>query len=309
MGWTEEGQYERFIQSKSGVDSDTIKIIDLHKNPTYNITESIIIWNGENYQGWTTSGQYERTLTSSAGCDSIVTTNLRVDSLHHVENISICEGEDYLGWISSGQYQRILESVSGIDSTIITNLWVQPSKKSTEYIVIKEGNNYKGWIESGEYKSVLTTTNGCDSTVTTILIVQQDSVEIAQQDSAESVNSYLNWSESGRYRRNDNLQKKSDFITFDNFEEDSIIKSSNIITENDFRLYPNPARSHIIVDYLHYPKLTTRIELIDSNGRKLFEKIAESTSNTINLHSFPSGLYYIRTINAQWNAVKKFMIE
>ena len=89
--WTTTGQYQRTLTGISGADS--IVTTNLTVNPVYNITEDIIILEGESYLGWTESGQYKRTLTSVSGCDSIITTNLTVKQLKN-QSIELEEGRN-----------------------------------------------------------------------------------------------------------------------------------------------------------------------------------------------------------------------
>jgi hypothetical protein len=74
---TTTGEYFETYKSSKGCDS--IATLHLNVNPTYNVTEDIIISNIDNYHGWTENGTYQRYLKSITGCDSIVTTNLIVE--------------------------------------------------------------------------------------------------------------------------------------------------------------------------------------------------------------------------------------
>jgi hypothetical protein len=78
---------------------------------------------------------------------------------------------------------------------------------------------------------------------------------------------------------------------------------------NDFILYPNPAKSFINVDYSDMPELGTTIEIFDSNGRTLYKKPAESTSNRIEIGQLSDGVYYIRSIGHQKCNVKKLIVK
>jgi hypothetical protein len=78
---------------------------------------------------------------------------------------------------------------------------------------------------------------------------------------------------------------------------------------NDFKLYPNPANTFVNVDYSDMPELGTTIEIIDSNGRTLYKKPAESISNRIEITHLPVGLYFIRSISHQKYNVKKLIVK
>jgi hypothetical protein len=82
----------------------------------------------------------------------------------------------------------------------------------------------------------------------------------------------------------------------------------NSVKTNDFKLFPNPAKSFINVDYSGLPEPGTTIEIIDSSGRTLNKIEAESTSNRIDISQLPNGLYYIKSNNPKWRMTKKLII-
>jgi hypothetical protein len=89
----------------------------------------------------------------------------------------------------------------------------------------------------------------------------------------------------------------------------SVEKSVHLLEVNDFKLFPNPANSFVNVDYSDMPELGTTIEIIDGNGRTLYLKPAESTSNRIEISHLPVGLYFIRSISQQKYNVKKLIVK
>jgi hypothetical protein len=89
----------------------------------------------------------------------------------------------------------------------------------------------------------------------------------------------------------------------------SLENSTDSQEANDFSLYPNPAKSFINVDYSDMPELGTTIEIFDSNGRTLYKKPAESTSNRIEIGQLPDGVYYIRSIGHKNYNVKKLIVK
>ncbi|MGM0532270.1 MAG: LamG-like jellyroll fold domain-containing protein [Bacteroidota bacterium] len=198
--------------------------------------------------------------------------------IYKSENISICEGEEYMGWTESGEYERILQSESGADSIVTTNLWVNPVNYITEDITIYKGETYEGWNKTGEYERVLESVAGCDSIVTTNLTV-------------------LN----GNSKKEADNVKSSGITTYNS--------TINSISENDFLLYPNPARSFINVDYSFQPEGNTRIQIMDANGRAVLIQPAESVSNRIDINQLSSGLYYLRSVSSGMQKVKKFIIK
>jgi parallel beta-helix repeat protein len=85
--------------------------------------------------------------------------------------------------------------------------------------------------------------------------------------------------------------------------------SENSIYINDFRLYPNPANSVINVDFSEIPERGTMIEIIDSYGRTIYKKLAETLSNKIDIGNIPVGIYFVRSANENNSVVKKLIIK
>jgi len=85
--------------------------------------------------------------------------------------------------------------------------------------------------------------------------------------------------------------------------------SNQLFAENDFKLYPNPAKSFIYVDYTYLPEKGTTIEIIDGKGKKVFEHLQVSLSNKIDINQFTSGIYFIRSIYNQKYNVKKLIVQ
>jgi hypothetical protein len=102
--------------------------------------------------------------------------------------------------------------------------------------------------------------------------------------------------------------------TFDEYENNKIndfsVENSILPSQaNDFKLYPNPAKSFINVDYSDMPEQGTTIEIIDSNGRTVYKMLAESTSNRIEISQLPVGLYLIKSTNKKGKNVTKLIIN
>jgi parallel beta-helix repeat protein len=85
--------------------------------------------------------------------------------------------------------------------------------------------------------------------------------------------------------------------------------SVNPLKKHDFKLYPNPANSFVNLDYVVIPDIETRINIIDGSGRTILNRLVDSSSNRIDISQFSSGLYYVKSINQQWNTTKKLIIK
>ncbi len=93
-------------------------------------------------------------------------------------------------------------------------------------------------------------------------------------------------------------------------DNDGAVKYSNIITfsnqsNNHFSVYPNPAKDVFTITHKKFatPQI---LQIFTSNGSKVISKqIAAGTSNTIvNIGSIPSGIYWVRILDAKMQQVK-----
>ena len=284
LGWNTTGEYKRTLTAASGVDS--IVTTKLEVNPVYRITEDITIPPDSSYNGWTNPDEYTRTLTSVTGCDSIVTTHLFFSPYYYEEEIYICGGGSYEGWTETGEYKRSFKTESGKDSIVTTHLWINPMDTVFEDKTILENENYLGWNETGQYQRVLTSVEGCDSIVVVNLTVEKIPEKNPNEPLADPNNPYFEWSASKKYQR-----------------------EYNPVISYDFKMYPNPAKNFIYVDYTYKPNLETKIELLNDRGKTLFIKPANSALNKIPIYQYPSGMYFVRSLNSQNEYVKKLIIE
>ncbi|MHC1706010.1 MAG: T9SS type A sorting domain-containing protein [Bacteroidales bacterium] len=85
-------------------------------------------------------------------------------------------------------------------------------------------------------------------------------------------------------------------------EGGSVIKSQNIILENDnsphLSIYPNPATNYVQVISDHIIKGEIHIQFFDLLGEKVFEKSIklESQSASVDIKNCPAGVYFIKCI-------------
>ena len=182
---TEQGRYERLFTTVGGCDS--IKVLNLRVNNSYNDTITARICSGEIYNDFGFSvdapGFHTRQYHTIYGCDSIVTLNLSVtDKITDTIKAVICEGETYaennFNASQTGEYVRELQTIYGCDSIIILSLNVAPVYQDTIYKIIKDGEVYdkNGFFETeqGIYAQYLSTEYGCDSIVVLSLEVDRD---------------------------------------------------------------------------------------------------------------------------------------
>ncbi len=180
---TTAGTYTEVFSSVNGCDS--IIVLTLNVNPTYNETDVATICLGDSFmfgtQTLTASGTYTELFSSISGCDSVVVLTLNVTtSITTNQFAEICQGDTYTfgasNLTSGGTYTQIFTSVAGCDSIVNLTLNVLPSITVTESAEICEGQIYTfpdgtTGTTTEAHISVLTGANGCDSTVITALTV------------------------------------------------------------------------------------------------------------------------------------------
>ena len=173
-------------------------------NPTYNISESVSICQGEPYNfpdgtSGTTAQIYTSSLTTAAGCDSIIVTTLSVDPIYNTsESVTICQGDPYnfpdgTPGTTTQVYTSSLTTVAGCDSIITTSLLVNPTYNTAQSATICQGDTYTfpdgtAGTTTQVYTSMLNTAAGCDSIIVTSLSVvnaynSTESAAICQGDS------------------------------------------------------------------------------------------------------------------------------
>jgi hypothetical protein len=183
------------------------------------------------------------------------------------------------------------ETTTTSEQVITTVLTVNPVQYSTENITINEGENYLGWTVSGEYQRNLVAATGCDSIVTTVLDVQKT---IVNNNAETSEGSTDTWSSD----KAGNLTTSESIFDIKNFE-----------VQNEFKMYPNPAKSYVNIDYTSIPEIGTTIEIMDGNGRTVVSQQAESNLNRIDTNRLTPGMYYVRSTKDSHVNVKKLIVE
>ena len=95
-----------------------------------------------------------------------------------------------------------------------------------------------------------------------------------------------------------------------NFEINTSLSQFN---ENDFEIFPNPARNYIrIITDKKTSEFINRIEIVDLHGKVLLsEPVNNKTLMQINIHEMHSGIYIIRLMSkgSIWIARKIIIIE
>jgi len=93
------------------------------------------------------------------------------------------------------------------------------------------------------------------------------------------------------------------------FEEwsSSLIQLSKDILLNDITMYPNPATSNVNLQFSALPELDTEIILTDLAGKILQVRNVQSTLESIDVQSYPSGIYLVNVVYGNTSKVFKLV--
>ena len=173
---TQPGVYPDTLQTSLGCDS--VIILNLTVNPTYNIPFTVTICQGDAFfffgQLLIEEGVYADTMQTVAGCDSVITLNLVVNPTYNIPITgTICQGDTFLFFgqqlTEAGEYTETLQTVKGCDSVITLTLTVNPTYSIPVSEAICAGDTFdfhgESLTEAGVYLDTLQTISGCDSII------------------------------------------------------------------------------------------------------------------------------------------------
>lgn len=81
------------------------------------------------------------------------------------------------------------------------------------------------------------------------------------------------------------------------------------MTFNTAKLYPNPTKGLITVELSSFPERETAIEVNNHLGQTIMNIIANSQTTQLDLSSYPSGLYYIKTTSGRDSHTGKIVLQ
>jgi hypothetical protein len=85
----------------------------------------------------------------------------------------------------------------------------------------------------------------------------------------------------------------------------SITGVSNIIENERFKIYPNPVKDNLNIEF--YEEGKKEILLISDNGSLIFHKQVNNSFMSIDLSEFKSGIYMLKLISDNHSIVKKII--
>jgi len=75
----------------------------------------------------------------------------------------------------------------------------------------------------------------------------------------------------------------------------------------DINMYPNPAHDKVTVRFSNLLDIGMKIILTDITGKQLQNRKVQSTSEELNIQSYPTGMYFIKTIIGDKYKVNKLI--
>jgi hypothetical protein len=240
---------------------------------------STVVWNGTIQNGSnilpTQSGYQVATATAANGCtadDSLLVTILQptTSTLNEVAcDEFVLNGDVY---IQTGTYTQLLTNAAGCDSTITLNLTINLSPATPVVYVQNEvnlstdvvpGQTYQ-WIYCSDLVPVAGATNPTfNPTANAIYAV------VVTNNCGSDTSSCTTVSTIGLA---DHQQP-------------------------EIAIYPNPNNGHFTI-LLPENNGSAKLEVLDLNGRIIFESILDEQANELHLESLSSGTYWLR-INQQ----------
>ena len=110
-----------------------------------------------------------------------------------------------------------------------------------------------------------------------------------------------------RYDKNQRNKDGEDRCWVDDivFPSNCMVMSVKSFTEKkEFNVYPNPANTYLVVE----GEDVEEVEIYNAMGKKVISTDVNSSSYVIDINSLTSGMYLIRTIDADNNiSTKKFI--
>lgn len=113
---------------------------------------------------------------------------------------------------------------------------------------------------------------------------------------------FENWDETLCFSMNGNVMYPDS-----NYNCDVTISIENLEVKPDFAIYPNPAKSYIVVEADQTPKEACYLEIYNPNGVKVLEKQIASTTTFINLTALPNSIYFVRIVDSGKLFTQKFI--
>lgn len=322
------GIYTHTLTASNGCDS--IVLVHLTVNPTYNITLFDTICQGSAYsvngfnlppQNLTGTTQHSLSLSSILGCDSLVNLSLTITPVYLFELYDTICSNNYYQWRGNnlnmpGIYYDSLLTENGCDSIFTLHLETLPLSSYTFAVSICDSYTWEDstYYSSGEYTRTYSAANGCDSVVTLSLTILPEYI-INIEDTVFSGEIY-NQNGFSITTTAAGIIKDTLFL-FSQGGCDSIITLNlTVITgiqENELSesilLYPNPSHSHIMISSGNENPILN-IQIMDLAG-KIVKQIVNVLipEKEINISDLSPGTYIVRIFLKEGLISKKITVQ
>jgi hypothetical protein len=87
------------------------------------------------------------------------------------------------------------------------------------------------------------------------------------------------------------------------------ITSIDEMGANDVRLYPNPARDVVTIDFANGSNNVATVSFFDMHGRIVMEEIISAGNSEINVTNLKQGVYFVSIKSANFNKTIKLVIK
>ena len=136
----------------------------------------------------------------------------------------------------------------------------------------------------------------------------------AQKSSRPAIKEYYvknNYQNGWQKRTIDAKEKESHYLV--SFKPKKIVKSVNNDNSLALKVYPNPARNSITVEYITTGNKNTAIEIFNITGKRIVNRRERQPiglhSSIINTRNFRNSIYLLRLTTGDQTAVKRFVVD
>ncbi len=282
---SQAGYYHDTLSTSSGCDSISTLALTLLQPSSSSQSHSMCAGDSYSWQGQTitSAGTYTTTLTNSVGCDSTITLTVAVlQPSSSSITADICSGQSYQfgsqTLTNAGSYTATFTNSVGCDSIVSLQLSVLQPSSSTVVDSFCDGTSYtladgQNATSAGTYTATLTNAVGCDSVISyslstidlpTATGIQQNTTDSYTWDfSLTGASGYtsISW-DYGDGQSGSGLSVSHTYTSAGGYDITVILTSicgdttlylynipvsTQIISDDALRIYPNPAREYITI--------------------------------------------------------------
>ena len=270
------------------------------------------------------------------GCDSIVTLGLTIN--HSTTGTDVITACDSYTWIDGNTYTAnnnfatfniVGGAANGCDSLVTLNLTINHATIGTD--VITACDSYT-WIDGINYtasNNIATfnidggAANGCDSLVTLNLTIVTLDLSVGVFENliiSNQVGASYQWINCSTDLPIENETSQNFVVTADGEYavivtigtcsdtsacETIIVESISHITDNQFKIYPNPNNGQFKLEL----NADATIEIYDALGRIVYSQHHQSGTSTINIDKAEASVYYVKVISDGKISVQKMVVH